>query len=201
MNDKIRELLIQITALEDEIEEVLRKQQEQVVVYLKDGRIRIREELNQAHDALKQNVWRWMLDSRPRNLISAPFIYGMIIPFIIMDLCLTIYQWICFPLYRIGRVRRAGYIHLDRHRLHYLNSIEKVNCLYCGYANGLLAYAREIAARTELYWCPVKHAGRIRDRHSRYHDFLDYGDGTNFHERVAAIRQHLSTASRPGGHS
>jgi len=201
MNDKIRELLIQITTLEDEIEEVLRKQQEQVVVYLKDGRVRIREELNQAHDLLKQGVWRWMLDSRPRNLISAPFIYGMIIPFIIMDLCLTTYQWLCFPLYRIGRVRRSAYIHLDRYQLHYLNSIEKVNCLYCGYANGLLAYAREIGARTELYWCPIKHALRIRDRHSRYHDFLDYGDGTDLHARVAAIRHNLTAATRSGKHS
>jgi len=201
MNDKIRELLIQITALEDEIEEVLSKQQEQVVVYLKDGRVRIREELIQAHEALKQGIWRWILDSRPRNLISAPFIYAMIIPFIIMDLSLTSYQFICFPLYRIGRVKRNGYIHLDRHRLHYLNGMEKINCLYCGYANGLLAYAREIAARTELYWCPVKHALRVRDRHSKYHDFLDYGDGADFHARVAAIRHNLSSATRPGEHS
>jgi hypothetical protein len=103
MNDKIRELLIRITALEDEIEDLLRKQQEQVLVYLQDGRYRIRDELDQAHRLLRQGIWRWLLDSRPRNLISAPIIYGMIIPFIIMDLFLTCYQWICFPLYRIGR--------------------------------------------------------------------------------------------------
>lgn len=50
MYNKIRELLIRITALEDKMEEVLRKQQEQVVVYLKDGRVRIIKALNQAHD-------------------------------------------------------------------------------------------------------------------------------------------------------
>ena len=200
MNDKIRDLLIQITALEDEMEELLHKQQEQVLVYLKDGRYRIREELDEAHRKLKQGIWRWMLDSRPRNLASAPFIYGMIVPFVFMDLSLTCYQWICFPLYRIGRVRRAAYIILDRHKLHYLNAMEKFNCVYCGYANGLLAYAREIAARTELYWCPVKHAGRIRGRHSRYHEFLDYGDGVDFHARLAALRQDLSGVTRKGKH-
>lgn len=200
MNDKIRELLIQITTLEDEIEAILHKQREQVLVRFKDGKFRIREELEQAHRSLKQNLWRWMLDSRPRNLISAPFIYAMIIPFVIMDLCLTSYQWICFPLYRIGRVRRSSYIILDRHRLNYLNSIEKFNCVYCGYANGLLGYAREIAARTELYWCPVKHAGRIRDRHSQYHDFLDYGEGEDFHAHVAEIRRSISSTTGGGKH-
>ena len=193
MNDKIRELLIQISDLEDEIEDILHTQREQVLVHLKDGKIRIREELELAHQSLKQNLWRWMLDSRPRNLVSAPFIYAMIIPFSIMDLCLTLYQWICFPLYRIRRVRRSSYILLDRYRLSYLNSMEKFNCVYCGYANGLLGYAREIAARTELYWCPVKHAGRIKDRHSSYHDFLDYGEGKDFHARVAAIRRDLTS--------
>ena len=89
MSDKIRDLLIQITALEDEMEELLHKQQEQVLVYLKDGRYRIREELDEAHRKLKQGIWRWMLDSRPRNLASAPFIYGMIVPFVFMDLSLT----------------------------------------------------------------------------------------------------------------
>jgi len=197
MNDKIRELLIQITSLEDEIEDILRQQEEQVLIHLKDGRIRIREELEDAHRLLKQGLTRWILDSRPRNLVSAPFIYAMIIPFIFMDLCLSVYQLICFPLYRIGRVRRSDYIILDRYRLNYLNSIEKFNCAYCGYANGLLAYAREIAARTELYWCPVKHARQVRDKHSRYHEFLDYGMGEEFHSRVANIRNELSASTTP----
>ena len=193
--------MIQITTLEDEIEAILHAQREQVLVYFKDGKFRIREELEQVHRSLKQNLWRWVLDSRPRNLVSAPVIYAMIIPFIIMDLSLTLYQWTCFPLYRIGRVRRSSYIILDRYRLNYLNSVEKLNCIYCGYANGLLGYAREIAARTELYWCPVKHAHRIKDRHSRYHDFLDYGDSKDFHAKVGEIRWRQTTATGSGRHS
>jgi hypothetical protein len=49
-------------------------------------------------------------------------------------------------------------------------------CVYCGYANGVIAYARKIASRTEQYWCPIKHALRIRDPHVRYAQFLEYGD-------------------------
>jgi len=33
---------------------------------------------------------------------------------------------------------------MDRHHLAYLNVIEKLNCEYCGYANGVFAYVREI---------------------------------------------------------
>jgi hypothetical protein len=31
-----------------------------------------------------------------------------------------------------------------------------VNCVYCGYFNGLIAYVQEIAARTEQFWLPHK---------------------------------------------
>ena len=38
---------------------------------------------------------------------------------------------------------------IDRYALSYLNVIEKLNCVYCEYVNGLIAYVQEIAARTE----------------------------------------------------
>ena len=63
----------------------------------------------------------------------------------------------CFPIYGIERVQRRRYFAIDRHTLAYLNAIEKANCLYCSHANGVIAYVREVAARTEQYWCPIKH--------------------------------------------
>lgn len=191
MNERIREILAQITSLEDEIEEILKTRQEHILYHLKDGRIRFKQEIEETHKKLRQGVLRWLLDSRPRNLLSAPFIYAMIIPLVFMDVSLSIYQWICFPLYRIGRVKRDLYIVIDRHQLRHLNGIERLNCVYCGYANGLVAYAREIASRTEQYWCPIKHAGRVIDKHSRYHEFIDYGDARDYHERLYELRKKL----------
>jgi len=40
------------------------------------------------------------------------------------------------------------------------------------YENGLAGYFREIAARTEQYWCPIKHARRIKAAHGRYPRFF-----------------------------
>jgi len=193
MNERIRQLLAQISAIEDEIEDILRARQERVLYRLKDGKIRFRQDIEAAQRKFKQGLLKWILDSRPANLLSAPFIYGMIIPFVFFDICISLYQAVCFPLYRINRVKRCNYIIIDRHHLQYLNSIERLHCMYCGYVNGLLAYAREIAARTEQYWCPIKHASRILDKHSRYHNFIDYDDAEGYQKRLTELQQQLGT--------
>lgn len=104
---------------------------------------------------------------------------------------MTIYQWVCFPIYGIGRVRRRAYFAIDRHKLAYLNTIEKVNCTFCSYANGVIAYVREVAACTEQYWCPIKHAQAIPTPHVRYHLFFDYGNAEGYRRELLALRRTL----------
>ena len=111
------------------------------------------------------------------HLMSVPIIYGMSIPLVFLDITLEIYHNICFRLYGIPLVKRSRYIKIDRHKLKYLNWIDKINCAYCGYVNGLVNYARTIAADTEKYWCGIKHkkdSNFIEPKHHK--DFLDYGD-------------------------
>jgi hypothetical protein len=141
---------------------------------------------------MKMSLRRWLAQSRPQSLLSIPFIYAMIIPLLLLDLSVTLYQAICFPLYGIAKARRRDYIAIDRHRLPYLNAIEKFHCLYCSYGSGLLAYAREITARTEQYWCPIKHARPLADAHARTARFLEYGDPTAFHARSEQLRRELA---------
>jgi hypothetical protein len=110
---------------------------------------------------------------------------------------ITAYQWLCFPVYGIPRVRRTRYFVIDRHKLAYLNAIEKANCVYCGYANGLLAYVREVAARTEQYWCPIKHARQIPAPHHRYQRFFDYGDAAGYRHGLPRMRTALNRRGSP----
>ncbi len=124
-----------------------------------------------------QNVLRFNLqNSNILLILTAPFIYSMIIPAIILDFFIYFYQGICFPVYGIKKVERSQYIAFDRHKLSYLNSIQKLNCTYCSYFNGLIAYVREVASRTEQYWCPIKHSIRKKGLHKRYKNFFEYGD-------------------------
>ena len=133
-----------------------------------------------------------------RGAPSWPVIYIGWVPFLLMDLFVTVYQAVCFPVYGIPKVRRSDYLVFDREDLPYLNAIEKFNCFYCSYGNGVAAYAREVAARTEQYWCPIKHARRIRDAHGRYPKFFDHGDAEAFHQGLARLRRQYRDVPEAG---
>lgn len=192
MHDKIRLIAEQIAALEDELHALLEERQSRLRYQIEGRRIVFEQTIREAHQRVKMNVFRWLLTIRPQNYLTMPFIYGAAVPLLFFDFSVTLYQWVCFPVYRIACVSRRDYIVYDHQQLSYLNAIEKFHCLYCSYAVGLLAYAQEIIARTEQYFCPIKHARKVRAAHARYDSFLDYGDEENFHERLEAYRTELA---------
>ena len=112
--------------------------------------------------------------------LTAPVIWSGLVPALIMDLFVTVYQRVCFPVYGIKKVKRAEYFKYERERLKYLTWLERVNCYYCSYFNGLVAYTREVAARTERFWCPLKHKNRLPNPHNHYHKFANFGDEACF---------------------
>ena len=132
-------------------------------------------------------------------VLTTPVIYSLIIPLVLVDIWVSAYQAICFRAYRIPRVKRNAYIAFDRGRLPYLNVIESLNCAFCAYANGLVAYVREVSSRTEQYWCPIKHAVKVTDPHRRYYEFLEYGDAEGYRTRLDEFRERLRTESPPSG--
>lgn len=192
MNNRIRQLLLQITALEDELNEALKEQGGRLRYQMEGRRVVFEQTIREAHQRVKLGLFRWFLTVRPQNYLTMPFIYGMALPMAIFDLCVNLYQWICFPVYGIARVKRGNYFVMDHQHLAYLNIIEKAHCLYCSYAVGLLAFASEIIARTEQYFCPIKHAGRVLGAHSRYERFLEYGEAEEFHGKLEAYRVQLA---------
>ncbi len=133
--------------------------------------------------------------------ITAPAIYGLIVPVVVVDICVSLYQKICFPAYRIPQVKRSNYLAFDRGKLQYLNAFQKINCLYCDYANGVFAYAAEVAGRTEWYWCPIKHP-KHEDKdalrvHEHYDKFIEYGDGEDFPKKHKARRTACRACEAP----
>ena len=105
-----------------------------------------------------------------------------------LDAFVSFYQFSCFPVYRIAKVARGDYIVFDRQQLEYLNFIEKFHCTYCAYGNGLMAYVSEIVGRTEEYFCPIKHARKVRATHSRYPNFLAYGEVEDYEKKLEKYR-------------
>jgi len=188
MNDRIRHLLDQMSALEDDLRTAVHEQESSALFRIEGKRVEFEQSIRQAHLRLKTGFFRWLVAYRPQNLITGPIIYSMIVPLAVLDLFVSLYQATCFPIYRVARVRRADYIVFDRQQLEYLNFIEKFHCTYCAYGSGLIAYVTEVVARTEEYFCPIKHARKILGTHSRYRRFLDYGDAADYEARLEKFR-------------
>ena len=182
---QIEELLARIRELQDQLEEEYRQTREDWAT----RKAELAGEFARQQRRYKTSLFRFLIRSRLLVLLTAPVIYAGWIPFLLMDLFVTVYQHVCFPIYRIPRVRRADYLVFDREDLPYLNLIEKFNCFYCSYGNGVAAYTREIAARTEQYWCPIKHARRVKAAHGRYPKFFDHGDAEAFQQGLNRLRR------------
>ena len=123
-----------------------------------------------------------------RIALGTPLIYSLFFPMFFFDICLEIYHRICFPIFAIPKVKRREYFIFDRHKLPYLNAIEKLNCLYCSYFNNLMAYAREIGGRTERHWCPIKHARKRMHEHYHYQKFFEYNEAEPFNSEKKRLR-------------
>jgi len=124
-------------------------------------------------------------------LLTSPIIYAMVIPAVILDIFLWVYQNINFRVYKIPRVKRENYIVYDRHKLDYLHPIEKLGCVYCSYFNGIIAFASEVASRTEIYFCPIRHKKKISYRHKYYQYFVEYGDDKAYKENLEKLREKI----------
>ncbi len=190
--DEIRDRVREAEAeLETALEQLVERQRERFRYTVRAGRVRFESGVQALHRSQRKGLIAYVRNAPLRFIVTAPVIYSLIVPLAILDVSITIYQHIAFRVCGIGRVRRADHFVIDRHLLSYLNAIEKLNCVYCGYANGLIAYAREIAARTEQYWCPIKHATPAAGIHDRAEGFFDYGDADAYHSELRRIRAKL----------
>ena len=190
------EILAKIHGLQDQLEkeldQLVSKKRAEFKYKLKEGQITFDKSVQEFHLKHRVDVITYLKEANPLYIITSPVIYSVIFPLMFLDLAVFIFQQICFRVYKIPFVLRSDYIVIDRQHLEYLNTIEKINCVYCGYGNGLIAYIREIFARTEQFWCPIKHAKRVKSPHHYMEKFVDYGDVSTYKEQLAALRKELN---------
>lgn len=192
MDPNINEFMVRIRELEARIELEARQRRQQWQADFESRKVKFETEVLEQQKRFRMGLLRYVFGADWRSVLSVPFIYPVIVPLLWLDLSVTLYQWVCFPLYGIARVQRGPFFVFDRTHLAYLNLLEKINCAYCSYANGLVAYVREVVGRTEQYWCPIKHARKVMQAHPHYHGFADYGDAEHYREELARLRQALA---------
>ena len=185
MTSQLTQLMDKMRSVEAEIEAELARKQEALRFNFENRRVVFEKEILEIHRAIKTKASRYFFHANPLIVLTAPVIYSLLIPVVLLDVFVSVFQAVCFPVYKIPKVRRRDYLVFDRHHLAYLNIIEKINCAYCSYANGVIAFAREVAARTETYWCPINHARRVLGPHPHYQGFADFGDADGFRKQLS----------------
>jgi len=187
---RIDELIEQARSIERDLQVELDNKREGFRTALEERRIRFSADVA-ALQRPRVGSFRYIARASLFNWLAVPVIWLVLVPMVMLDAFLFLYQAICFTAYRIPKVARHEYIVMDRQDLPYLNLIEKLNCGYCSYANGLAGYFREIAARTEQFWCPIKHARRIVSMHDRYTGFFEFGDAEAYRLGLERLRDEI----------
>jgi hypothetical protein len=188
MDNKLQDLIEAIKKLEQELSQEFQKKEAEFYYKVQGKKISFDREVKRQHKRIATKISRYLKDADILNILTIPFIWACLPPALLLDGAVSLFQAVCFPIYKIPKVKRSSYIVIDRYALSYLNGIEKLNCTYCGYFNGLIAYIHEIAGRTEQYWCPIKHARRTNGFHSRYSKFLEYGDAEGYRREIEKVR-------------
>ncbi|AOZ68810.1 hypothetical protein LPB142_05325 [Rhodobacter xanthinilyticus] len=196
MSDTLEKLQARLAELEEQIETEWAARRAVMRYHVERGRVVFEEGVREAHRRARVNLWLFLRRTRFLVVLTAPIIYSMVIPLFLLDVFVSAYQAICFPIYGIQKVKRADHVVIDRHMLAYLNGLQKLNCVYCGYGNGVISFAREVAGRTEKFWCPIKHARRVKGPHAHYGDFCDFGDAEGFQANSARLRAELRKIER-----
>lgn len=180
MKSRINEILKEIEKKREELRAEYEKMMKKYDFSFERGKVIFTKKAREYQKKFKMPLGKYVIPKSYRHILSMPFIYGMFFPALALDLWLFIYQNTALRLYGIPLVNRHEYIQYDRKHLSYLNLIQKINCLYCSYMNGLFSYAVEIGGRTEKYWCPIKAARRKKWWHDWEEYFADYWDPEEF---------------------
>jgi len=127
---------------------------------------------------------KYVIPGKNIRLIGAGFVmevvgaistYLCIIPLVLTDIFLWQFQNIYFRIKEIPLIDRKKYVILDRYMLGKLTFWQRLNCLYCEYANGVVGFSKAVVNQMELYSCAIKHAAHpLGQEHQR--DFLERKD-------------------------
>jgi len=86
MPSHIDDLVRRIAELERELEGEFGRARERWRYRIEKGRVRFEHDARMAHRRLKQSIPKFIRESSPANLLTAPIIYSLVVPIAILDL-------------------------------------------------------------------------------------------------------------------
>jgi len=193
MNEQIKTIMVEIEVLKEKLKKEIENEEQKINYEIKNGYVKFEEEVFSKQKENMKQLLGWFREVPFIQLLTAPVVYAMVLPALLLDIMLLLYTYTVGKVFSISFAQRKEYIVFDRHYLGYLNIIEKINCLYCAYFNGLMQYSAAVAGRTELYFCPIRHAKKIAYQHDYYDLFLLYGEGESYQEKLIKLREEKRT--------
>jgi hypothetical protein len=97
----LQDLTRRAREIEAEFETELARRRELLGGRLVRGRMMFETEVLARHRAARENLLEYTRAIPLRHMATAPMIYSLILPLALVDLWITLYQWSCFPAYRI----------------------------------------------------------------------------------------------------
>jgi len=83
MNERIKQILNQISLLEDELRTALLEQEARMRYSIEGKRVKFERAIKEAHQRFKVGIFPWFLTVPPLNFLTAPIIYSLIIPLVL----------------------------------------------------------------------------------------------------------------------
>ena len=191
MNSKIKEMIEEIETMKKRLGDEIAKEEAHISFEIRNGSVHFEKEMIENQKENMMHLWAWFREIPFVQLLSAPVVYMMVLPALLLDVMLFVYTNVVSRVFKIRFGKRSDYLVFDRQYLGYLNVVEKLNCLYCAYFNGLMQYASAVAGRTEFYFCPIKHAKKIAYKHEFYDAFLPYGEGKEYQKNLKDLRNEV----------
>jgi hypothetical protein len=120
MPDSLRDLMERMKALQNAVESELEEKRKEFRYTIEKRKVVFEADVRLRQKQFKVGLGAFLKETRFLTLLTAPFIYGVIVPLVLLDLVASVYQFVCFPVYGIGKVRRKDYIFLAKAELRLL---------------------------------------------------------------------------------
>ena len=105
MAGRIEDIVERIRTLEAELEAEVKHQTDSLSHDFEEKRIRFEREILEQQKRFKMGLIKYLCSANLKSYLAAPFIYSLICPLICLDIFISIYQWTCFPLFGIKKIK------------------------------------------------------------------------------------------------
>ena len=101
MNETVSLLQEKVRNLESQIERELEAHRKKFHYSVTRRRVKFEAAVRTRHKELRVSVFRFLRQSGIMRILSAFVIYIQIVPLVLLDIAVTLFQFICFPIYGI----------------------------------------------------------------------------------------------------